>query len=348
MRVLWISFEWPRDGQHVGGVGRYAYRLATELKELVELTVVTFAGASRLPGVEFIELPSPRTRFGRFYGSPWSLRVALQNRDFDVIHSHGDDWAVTMDASMVRSFYGTSWSEAKSSRGLRRWNHVVLAGIEKISARRADLALAIAPESMSAFDCKYVIPPIIGLPQDVVRTATEGPSVVFIGSHGGRKRGWLVESAVRDASAILGVEVQLNVIGPKSDAASWSTSVLHHSGLTDAEVNAVLGSAWVLAAPSLYEGFGIPSIEALNMGMRVIASPNPGNEYFGGISDEYLPIDIVDSDSQFSRCLADRIRTGPYLTPNERRSARELVARLNRDASAERMVEIYSEAQSLP
>jgi len=35
--------------------------------------------------------------------------------------------------------------------------------------------------------------------------------------------------------------------------------------------------AWVVAAPSTYEGFGLPYLEAMSCGTAVIATPNPGS-----------------------------------------------------------------------
>jgi glycosyltransferase involved in cell wall biosynthesis len=50
-------------------------------------------------------------------------------------------------------------------------------------------------------------------------------------------------------------------------------------------------SAWCFCLPSLYEGFGVPYIEAMACGTPVVASPNPGslevtrNGLYGIITD---------------------------------------------------------------
>jgi hypothetical protein len=40
VKVAWLSLEWPRAGHHSGGVGRYTYRLAAQLRDMVALTVI--------------------------------------------------------------------------------------------------------------------------------------------------------------------------------------------------------------------------------------------------------------------------------------------------------------------
>jgi hypothetical protein len=60
MRVTFICLEWPHEG-HVGGVGRYAYRLASSLVAVtgIELAVVTFDGGLPLADRPFLRRSSP-------------------------------------------------------------------------------------------------------------------------------------------------------------------------------------------------------------------------------------------------------------------------------------------------
>ena len=70
MKVAWLSLEWPSAGHHAGGVGRYTYRLAAQLRDLVDLTVIARDGALPLPGVQLIELPRSTSRLDRYYRDP--------------------------------------------------------------------------------------------------------------------------------------------------------------------------------------------------------------------------------------------------------------------------------------
>lgn len=116
LKVAMVCFEWPNSTGHTGGVGRYVHRLAQSLKDHVDLTVFTFDGGEVIEGVEFVFIKRPKSRLARFYLSPVMLMFKLPVREFDIVHAHGDDWAVARRKSMVRSFYGSSRSEARARR----------------------------------------------------------------------------------------------------------------------------------------------------------------------------------------------------------------------------------------
>jgi glycosyltransferase involved in cell wall biosynthesis len=46
--------------------------------------------------------------------------------------------------------------------------------------------------------------------------------------------------------------------------------------VSEEELTRLYGAAWVFCLPSIYEGFGIPYIEAMASGCAVVATPNPG------------------------------------------------------------------------
>ena len=54
MKVAWLSLEWPRAGQDAGGVGRYTYRLASQLRDMVDLSVIAPHDALPLRGVQLV------------------------------------------------------------------------------------------------------------------------------------------------------------------------------------------------------------------------------------------------------------------------------------------------------
>ncbi|MFW6772730.1 glycosyltransferase family 4 protein [Nocardioides sp. CPCC 205120] len=339
LRVTWVSLEWPREGHHSGGVGRYTARLASRVQELVDLTVITYEGGTPVPGVALVTIPTADSRIGRYYTSAWRAARALPATRPDVVHAHGDDFLLRTSAPIVRSFYGTSWGEAKSSTGLRKANHVVLAGAELWAARRARLRLGIAPESLQMFRCQHVFPPYLRSEHTGEATRSEGPVVVFIGSFRGRKRGWMVQEAV-EALRVDDPRARLVVIGPADDAASWDTWVEHRAGLTDAQVAQVLDTAWVLASPSEYEGFGIPVLEGIDHGLRVVASSNPGSEYLQSRAEPHVPLDVV-GDTGYAAALARAVERGPVVTAAERAAGSHLVSTIAAEGSAGRLVEMY-------
>ncbi|MFA4842040.1 MAG: glycosyltransferase family 4 protein [Agrococcus sp.] len=342
MRVTWIALEWPRAGHHSGGVGRYVQRLAERTRDLVDLTVICFEDAIPMEGVAFATLPAPRGRVSRYYLSALRASRALRRLAPDVVHSHGDDVLLPPGVPLVRTFYGSSLNEARSSRGLRRLNHYLLALLERRSASRATLKLGIAPESLELMGCDTILPPYFGV-EPGPREISETPSVVFIGSFAGRKQGHVAQAAVaaireeRD-------DVALVVVGPQSDAGSWEPWVEHRSGLSDAEVAALVRRSWVLVSPSAYEGFGIPVLEGLDHGLPVVAHPNPGSEYLRSLASGPVPLDLATGEA-FTTALRRRIETGPVLGAAEQQAARRLIDGIVEAGSPARLVALYDDAR---
>jgi glycosyltransferase involved in cell wall biosynthesis len=60
--------------------------------------------------------------------------------------------------------------------------------------------------------------------------------------------------------------------GPPADGVRYFT------GLPECELAELYRTAWVFASPSVYEGFGLPYLEAMASGTPVVATPNPGSE----------------------------------------------------------------------
>lgn len=68
--------------------------------------------------------------------------------------------------------------------------------------------------------------------------------------------------------------------------------VLEQPGCTDVELARWLGHAQALLLPSFAEGFGMPLVEALSMGVPVLASPMPAFREWAADVPEYLdPLD---------------------------------------------------------
>lgn len=341
MKVTWIALEWPREGHHAGGVGRYVQRLAERIRSLVDLTVICYEDSVPMDGVRFVRLPAPRGRLGRYYTSALRASRALRHIPSDVIHSHGDDVLLPRRVPMIRTFYGSSLNEARSSRGLRKYNHYLLALLEQRSAARAVMKLGIAPESKELMGCDAIFPPYFGVEHAPARPSAN-PSAVFIGSFDGRKQGRIAQAAVEEIRRD-GIDLTLTVIGPRDDASSWAPWVEHRSGLSDAEVAEVLRGSWMLLSPSAYEGFGIPVLEALDHGIAAIAYPNPGSTYLRSLASEATPLVIAERDA-FTAALRARISVGPELSEDERSGARELLDEVIADGSPERLAAYYRAA----
>lgn len=342
IKVTMLCLEWP-GSQHSGGVARYAYRMASNLIDQVELTVVTIDGGLDLPGARVVKMRKPTSRFDRYYVLPLLARSVVREQSPDIVHSFGDDWFLSRKlAPLVRSFFGSSWSEAKSSSGIRRLNHAVLALTEKYSQLRSTIRIAIAPESMDAFKCHRLMPPVTKVKYPWKRTPSDLPSVVFVGLFDGRKRGRVAELAVQAVSRRLGRKIDLTIIGPDYDKDFWGPDAHHVSGASDDEVARIISNSWVLLSPSLYEGFGIPVFEALSLGVPAIASANPGSRYIASICGRRGAFGVAGTDSELVELLEERILDGPILGDSDAAAGQDSVHELLELASTTRLVdEVY-------
>lgn len=284
--VAVLALEWPSAGGHGGGVGRYARRLATWMADRADLTVITGSNPVPLEGVELVALGSSG-QSDRYYGTP--IRAAQVIRDLapDVVHSHGDDWALALvprsrRPPIVRTYYGRSLAEADSGRMLHALNCRIQGLIESRCRSRYARAAGIGPDSFEAFHCDTLIPPVFG--ETIPCSAGDksaAPSVVFVGEMDSRKRGHLALGAVEAARTVVG-DLRMRVVGPRCDEDRYPPWVEFHCGLDDDVVRCLIAQSWVLLAPSSYEGFGIPAWEAMTVATPVLGTPNPGLNYVSG------------------------------------------------------------------
>jgi len=173
-----------------------------------------------------------------------------------------------------------------------------LFALEKYSRLKAISAISVGPESQREFNTDWLIPPILPKRCVTIKSLTPNPSVLFIGSWAGRKRGYLALETVEAVGQKLGVGVQLSVVGNAKDAENWPSEVVFHSDPDDETVENLIAQHWVLIAPSSYEGFGIPAFEAAIRGTPALSTPNPGSVYLSS---------LFQDDSRYRVCLENEL-----------------------------------------
>ncbi|MET0884597.1 MAG: glycosyltransferase, partial [Acidimicrobiales bacterium] len=106
--------------------------------------------------------------------------------------------------------------------------------------------------------------------------------------------------------------------------------------------SALLRDATVLAYPSLYEGFGLPPLEAMSVGVPVV-STTVGSipEVLGDAADLVAPADPTAFADALSRVLTDEGHRAELIAKGHQRAAR-----YSWDAFTEGLIDLYRRAAS--
>jgi glycosyltransferase involved in cell wall biosynthesis len=209
----------------------------------------------------------------REYLVPWLLN-AQPFDGFDLVHLHGDDWFYfRRSLPSVRTFHGSALREAQyATSWRRRVDKRIVFPLELLASRLATASYAVGPDEQAIYHAR-------GLLQIGVDTAADPearsshPTVLFVGTWRGRKRGALLREVFEGEVRAAVPDAELWMVAdecPAGGAVRWIRAP------SDAELRRLLASAWVFCLPSSYEGFGIPYLEAMVHGTPVVATHNPG------------------------------------------------------------------------
>jgi glycosyltransferase involved in cell wall biosynthesis len=281
-----VSYSLPLAHQRRGGIERAAHTLANGLAQRGhEVTVYThdprpdaaLYDVNPLPWKAFVQ-----TWFGRratmgYLGNV--LAVLPDYRDFDAVIMHGDSLLAPLTGKPVlRVMHGSALGEARSATSIGR--KALQYGVyvqELLTALLHDGVVAGSENTrrdnrLIARVVPYGFDEAIFFPGSGDRSVE--PSVLFVGSLDGRKRGrflldrFIGEVLPRCPAATL---TMVGATGPGHPAVSYRI------GVSDAQLAALYRRSWVYASPSIYEGFGLPYLEAMACGTPVVATPNPGS-----------------------------------------------------------------------
>lgn len=279
MKIAFFSTSLPEVQRKPGGVDVNLDRLAERLAKKHELTVFSFSPRPEGRNYRHVRLKPDGLRYSSL--ARLTIVPMLLNRlrfDADVLHLHGDDHLLLRrPLPTVRTFYGSAREEARSAtRWRRRVNCAAVYAMELLASRLATASYAISPDAGREFRVSGVLPPGTDIrPRDEADRSPR-PSILFVGTWSGRKRGELLARSFQETVRPRFPDAELVMV---SDHAEDIPGVRLVARPSDAELAALMRGAWVFCLPSAYEGFGIPYLEAMAAGVPVVASDNVGARY---------------------------------------------------------------------
>jgi len=311
-----LSFRLPQSGQQKpglkrGGVERVAHDLAQGLALRGHDVTVWSADPSppacayrvkRIPGSGLIHNWLGFRLVSGYLGNLLALFPTFENAQ--VLIAHGDSLLLPLRGiPVLRIMHGSALDEALTSRSVLRmalqlgvyaqeWltsitQHTV--GISRNTARRYPAIQEVIPNGVDT--AKFFPGP-----------KSDHPTLLFVGTLGGRKRGRLLLQSFADVIHPSIPEARLWMVtepGPTQDG------VTYFSGLPTGALADLYRRAWVFASPSSYEGFGLPYLEAMASGAAVVATANPGSRE---VLDGGRYGRLVETDAEFPLALLEMLR----------------------------------------
>ena len=284
MKIALFHTTLPESGRKPGGVEVAVHRLAEELSKDARDEVTVFSltdcplSASYHHKQLFTKYPFLKdNQLLRLFGLPFMLNF-IRLKEFDVVHFHGDDWFfVRRPSPSVRTLHGSALYEARSATSLKRKIvQYCVFPLEHLSARLSTIPLAVGPRTASLYGIKELANNGVDLRLFKPGPKSAHPQVLYVGTWEGRKRGEFMYNQFIQHVLPVCPEAELIMV---SDEAPHHEQVRFVRFPDDETLASLYRNAWVFAYPSIYEGFGIPYIEAMASGTAVLCSPNDGASY---------------------------------------------------------------------
>jgi phosphatidyl-myo-inositol alpha-mannosyltransferase len=184
-----------------------------------------------------------------------------------------------------------------AARWRRRLSQAAIVPLELRAARLADARFGVAPGAENWLNVDGHLPCGVDGPKKDVAPA-EFPVVLFVGTWAGRKRGEFLHRTFIQEVLPRVPDAQLWMV---SDHCVQTDGVRWFATPSDEKLAELYSQAWVLAAPSIYEGFGVFYLEAMASDTMVVATPNPGSVY---VLDQGAAGHLV-SDDQFGQGIVE-------------------------------------------
>jgi len=323
--------------QQYGGISRYFYELARNLADMPEQKVEIFAplylneylSARNGVGHHGIRISN---LFGVARVAAWGMDTAFaypllrRRRSVDIFHEtyySGIDCCPRSAKRIITVFDMIHEKFAESSPGRDKTRQA-----KAHAVRRADHVICISENT------RRDLVELLGVPEDKISVVYLGysltvreqrksplvdkPYILYVGERGGYKN-FVSLLRVYAESAVLRDRFSLVCFGggPFSsrerelmEAQGLSlSSVTHYSGGDDV-LSGLYCAAAAFVYPSLYEGFGIPPLEAMSLGCPVVCSSSSSlPEAVGDAAEFFDPTDETEMRVAIERVVSSPARS---------------------------------------
>lgn len=241
---------------------------------------------------------------------------------------HSDHLVVLHDAQVFRKpeFFGWSYRTVHRSLGHLLARRATIATVSQFSRRELASVLHLPPSSIPVFPNSA---------DHFARTVPDHGTLERLGltPHryfllvGSMTRNKNIAVAIEAARTLGRSDVPTVVVGGNNskvfaqDTVAAGHGVIFAGRLRDEEIAALYARATAFIFPSLYEGFGVPPLEAMSFGCPVIASTAEAvKETCGDAATYFDPYDV----DQLRNCMLSRLAAGPLSDEEQRRQALRL------------------------
>jgi glycosyltransferase involved in cell wall biosynthesis len=308
---------------------------------------------------------SASNRFYRFLWEQFILPIQALFHRLDILHSLGYISPIFLSCASVVTIHDLNYLAIPQAFTL--FTRLVQQVFVTISVRHANQIIAV-----SEFTKNEIIK-FLSAPENKISVTHEAPKIrnaLYPSSKGNqvnilnefgicipfilalsslaphKNTGRLIDAferanAALDNSWMLVIAGHLPTRGLKTDCCfqrgSQTSKIVTTGYLPDAQIVQLFNNADLFVFPSLYEGFGIPMLEAMQWGVPVACS-NRGSlpEIADGAVEFFDPIDISDIAEVIKKLMANSARRDKL-----RRLGHDRVKRFSWEKTAEKTLEVY-------
>lgn len=347
--------------QALTGVQRYAAEIVKAIDRMLESgrfparlhgaewQLLVPADAHEIPALKKIKI----RRIGRLSGHAWDqvdlARAAAGGRLISLANSgpvlHRDQIVVIHDAQVFRrpDFFG--WRYCTVHRLIDRLlaRCATIATVSNFSREELAAVLNLPASTMPVFPNSAEHFAATEPDYSVLDRLNLSPHsyFLFIGSRTKNKN---LSVAVRAMQLLHRPDVPLVIVGGDNSKVFQDNSDESQSGLilagrlTDSEIAALYANATAFIFPSLYEGFGVPPLEAMLFGCPVIASTAAAVKETCGDAAAYF--DATDAKALSDR-MRERLAEGP-ISDQERSIQQQRLAMYSWQKSAQMLLQFLA------